>query len=191
MSINWSNDSSVFQVRPSGHKLLSAVNIDGSGSSAHTVTGIPNDASEVCIHLINHSLDGSGGAGQCNLRLGNGSVDSGNYYTWASCDGGGSNTTQTGNTTNKFELMTSNHTAEGHRVSGTIRLVRATHSEGRSYSGWIMTAQLGDHNNNLFFQSSGFYGTTGAIDRIYLFNSPGRGYDSGARLMVTYQTGNY
>ena len=190
MAINWSNDSTVNQIRPAGHKLQQAVNIDGSGNSAHTVTGIPDDAGEVCIHLINHSLDNSG-SGQCNLRLGYGSVDSGNYYWWATCDGGGTNTTQQGNATNKFELMTSNHTSAAHRVSGTIRLVRATHSEGRPYSGWIMTAQLGDHNNNLFFQSAGFYGITGPIDRIYLFNSPGRGYDAGARMIVTYATGNY
>ena len=188
MAINWSNDSTVNQIRPAGHKFQQVVDIDTSGASNHTITGIPSDAGEVCIHLLNHSLD-SGGSGQCNLRLGNGSVDSGNYYTWATCDG--ANTTQQGNTTNKFELMTSNHTSAAHRVSGTIRLVRATHSEGRAYSGWIMTSQLGDHNNNLFFQSAGFYGITGPIDRVYLFNSPGRGYDAGARMMVTVQTGNY
>ena len=87
--------------------------------------------------------------------------------------------------------MTSNHTSAAHRVSGTIRLVRSTHSEGRSYSGWIMTCQLGDHNNQLFFQSAGYYGITGPIDRVYLFNSGGHGYDSGARMIVTYATGNY
>ena len=190
MAINWSVDSAVNQIRPAGHKFQSAVNIDSSGASNHTVTGIPDDAGEVCIHLINHSLDNSG-SGQCNLRLGYGSVDSGNYYWWATCDGGGTNTTQQGNATNKFELMTSNHTSAAHRVSGTIRLVRATHSEGRSYSGWIMSTQLGDHNNQLFFTSAGYYGITGPIDRVYLFNSAGRGYDSGGRMIVTYATGNY
>tara|TARA_B100001248_G_scaffold44694_1_gene28502 strand:+ start:1003 stop:1569 length:567 start_codon:yes stop_codon:yes gene_type:complete len=188
MSINWSNDSSVFQVRPSGHKFVQSVDIDTSGATSHTITGIPSDAAEVCVHLLRHSLDGSS-SGQCNLRLGNGSIDSGNYYTWATCDG--ANTTQQGNSTNKFELMTSNHTSSAHRISGTIRLVRSTHSEGRDYSGWVLTALLGDHNNNLFFTTSGFYGTTGAIDRINLFNSGGYGYDVNGRLMVTYQTGNY
>ena len=188
MGIYWSNDPTVKQVRPSGHKFQQVLNIDGSGATNHTITGIPDDAAEVCIHLFNHSLDGSG-SGQCNLRLGNGSVDSGNYYTWATCDG--ANTTQQGNSTNKFELMTSNHSSAAHRVSGTIRLVRSTHNEGRAYSGWVLSAQLGDHNNNLFFTTAGFYGTTGAIDRVYLFNSGGHGYDSGARFMVTYATGNY
>ena len=188
MAINWSNDSTVNQVRPAGHKFQQVINIDSSGASTHTITGIPSDAAEVCLHLLNHSVDNSG-SGQCNLRLGNGSVDSGNYYWWATCDG--SNTTQQGNGTNKFQLMTSNHTSAAHRVSGTIRLVRATHSEGRSYSGWIMSTQLGDHNNQLFFTSAGYYGITGPIDRVYLFNSAGRGYDSGGRMIVTYATGNY
>ena len=188
MAINWSNDSTVNQVRPAGHKFQGVVDIDTSGASNHTITGIPDDASEVCVHLLNHSVDTSG-SGQCNLRLGYGSVDSGNYYTWATCDG--ANTTQQGNYTNKFELMTSNHTSAAHRVSGIIRLVRSTHNEGRAYSGWILSSQLGDHNNNLFFQSAGFYGITGPIDRVYLFNSGGHGYDSSGRMMVTYQTGNY
>ena len=50
---------------------------------------------------------------------------------------------------------------------------------------------LQDTNNNLFFTSSGFYGTTGPIDRVNLFNNGGHGYDSAARMMVTVATGNY
>ena len=52
MAINWSNDSTVNQVRPAGHRRISVVDIDGSGASSHTVTGIPSDAAEVNIHLI-------------------------------------------------------------------------------------------------------------------------------------------
>ena len=57
MAINWSNDSTVNQARPAGHKRLAMVDIDGSGASTHTVTGIPSDAAEVNIHLINYSQD--------------------------------------------------------------------------------------------------------------------------------------
>ena len=88
MAINWSTESSSLQVRPSGLKRIQVVDIDTSGS-AHTVTGIPSDAAEVNIHLINYSTD-SNTQNLMSLRCGTGgSIDSGSNYNWGCNDGGG------------------------------------------------------------------------------------------------------
>ena len=79
MAINWANEASINQIRPAGHRRISMVDIDGSGASTHTVTGIPSDAAEVNIHMINFSQDGSS-SGIMRIRCGNGSMDSGSNY---------------------------------------------------------------------------------------------------------------
>ena len=96
MGINWANEASINQIRPAGHRRISMVDIDGSGASTHTVTGIPSDAAEVNIHLINYSQDTSG-TGIMRLRCGNGSIDSGNNYSWGCNDGSGNQQGSNGN----------------------------------------------------------------------------------------------
>ena len=185
MAINWSNDSTVNQVRPAGHRRFSVVDIDGSGASSHTVTGIPSDAAEVNIHLIQYSQDFNG-AGIMRLRCGNGSMDGGNNYQWGCFDGSGS---QGANQTSYFRCIHSGHSGGSHVLTGNINLVRATHSEGSTYSGWIIKAFFGDVNNNMCFSAVGRYHTIGVIDRVQVYNAGGQGYDSGGRMIVTVATG--
>ena len=88
MAINWANEASINQIRPAGHRRISMVDIDSSGVSSHTVTGIPSDAAEVNIHMINYSMDASS-SGIMRIRCGNGSMDSGSNYSWGCDDGNG------------------------------------------------------------------------------------------------------
>ena len=186
MAINWSNDSSTNQVRPAGHKRLSMTDIDGSGQYSHTVTGIPSDTTEVNIHMINYSMDNSA-SGIMRLRLGNGSIDSGGNYSWGCFDG---SSAQGSNGNSYFRCIHAGHSGASHTLTGTINLARATHSEGTSYSGWIIKASFGDVTNNMIFLSTGVYNTTGVIDRFQVYNAANRGYDSGARMIVTVATGS-
>ena len=187
MAINWSNDSTVNQVRPAGHKRLAMVDIDGSGASTHTVTGIPSDATEVNIHMINYSMDTSG-TGIMRLRCGNGSLDTGNNYSWG-CDDGDANS-QGSNGTTYFRCITTHHSGASHVLTGGINIVRATHSEGTAYSGWMIKAFFGDVVNNMVFMSIGRWHTIGVMDRIQVYNAGGHGYDSGGRMIVTVATGS-
>ena len=187
MAINWSNDSTVNQVRPAGHKRLAMVDIDGSGASTHTVTGIPSDATEVNIHMINYSMDTSG-TGIMRLRCGNGSLDTGNNYSWG-CDDGDANS-QGSNGTTYFRCITTHHSGASHVLTGNINLVRATHSEGTAYSGWMIKAFFGDVVNNMVFMSIGRWHATGVMDRFQVYNAGGHGYDSGGRMITTVATGS-
>ena len=187
MAINWSNDSTVNQVRPAGLKRLAVVDIDGSGASTHTVTGIPSDATEVNVNFINYSMDASS-TGIMRLRCGNGSVDSGSNYSWG-CDDGNGNS-QGSNGSSYFRCITTHHSGSSHVLTGSINLIRATHSEGTAYSGWIIKAFFGDNNNNMCFSSVGRWHTIGVIDRVQVYNAGGHGYDSGGRMIVTVATGS-
>ena len=187
MAINWSNDSTVNQVRPAGLKRLAVVDIDGSGASTHTVTGIPSDATEVNVNFINYSQDTSG-SGIMRLRCGNGSMDSGGNYSWG-CDDGNGNS-QGSNGSSYFRCITTHHSGSSHVLTGSINLIRATHSEGTAYSGWIIKAFFGDNNNNMCFSSVGRWHTIGVIDRVQVYNAGGHGYDSGGRMIVTVATGS-
>jgi len=187
MAINWSNDSTVNQVRPAGHKRLAMVDIDGSGASTHTVTGIPSDTAEVNIHFVNYSMDANG-TGIMNLRCGNGSIDSGSNYSYGCDDGAGNQQGSNGDT--YFRCVTTHHSGASHVLTGSINLIRATHSEGTAYSGWIIKSFFGDVTNNMSLQSAGRWHTIGALDRVQVYNAGGHGYDSGGRMIVTISTGS-
>ena len=187
MAINWSNDSTVNQVRPAGLKRLAVVDIDSSGASTHTVTGIPSDATEVNVNFINYSMDSSG-AGIMRVRMGNGSIDSGSNYSWG-CDDGNGNS-QGSNGSSYFRCIHTSHSGSSHVLTGSINLIRATHSEGTAYSGWIIKALFGDVNNNMIFMSIGRWNTIGVMDRFQVYNAGGNGYDSGARMITTVSTGS-
>ena len=187
MAINWANEASINQIRPAGHRRISMVDIDGSGVSSHTVTGIPSDAAEVNIHMINYSQDGSS-SGIMRIRCGNGSMDSGNNYSWG-CDDGNGNS-QGSNGSSYFRCIHTSHSGGSHVLTGTIILTRATHSEGTAYSGWMIKAFFGDVNNNMTFQSTGRWHTIGVLDRFQVYNAGGHGYDSGGRMITTVATGS-
>ena len=187
MAINWSNDSTANQVRPAGLKRLAVVDIDGSGATSHTVTGIPSDATEVNVNFINYSQDNSS-TGIMRVRMGNGSIDTGNNYSWG-CDDGNGNS-QGSSSAGYFRCVTTHHSGASHILTGGINIARATHSEGTAYSGWIIKAFFGDINNNMCFSAVGRYHTIGVIDRVQVYNAGGQGYDSGGRMIVTVATGS-
>jgi len=185
MGINWSGESSSFQVRPAGLKRIQVIDIDTSGASTHTVTGIPADAAEVNIHFINYSTDGNT-QNLMSIRCGNGSIDSGNNYSWGCNDGGGN---QQGSAADYFRCITTHHSGASHTFTGNITLRRATHSEGTAYSGWMITSMMGDVSNYHVMIAAGRWHTTGAMDRVQVYNAGGHGYDSGGRMIVTVATG--
>ena len=75
-------------------------------------------------------------------------------------------------------------------LSGTINLIRATHSEGTAYSGWIIKALFGDVNNNMIFMAIGRWNSISVMDRFQVYNAGGHGYDSGGRMITTVATGS-
>ena len=185
MAINWSTESSSLQVRPAGLKRIQVVDIDTSGS-AFTITGIPSDAAEVNLHLINYSTD-SNTQNLMSIRCGTGgSIDSGNNYSWGCNDGSGN---QQGATTDYFRCIPTVHSGASHTFTGDITFRRATHSEGTAYSGWIITSLMGDITNSHFMASGGRWHTTAAMERVQIYNAGGHGYDSGGRIIVTVATG--
>ena len=188
MAINWSTESSSLQVRPAGLKRIQVVDIDASGS-AHTVTGIPSDAAEVNIHLIDYSTDNNT-QNLMSIRCGTGgSIDTGNNYTWGCNDGSGNQQSSGHSGTNYFRCIPTVHSGASHTFTGDITLRRATHSEGVAYSGWIITSLMGDITNSHFMPSAGRWKTTSALERVQVYNAGGRGYDSGGRMIVTVATG--
>tara|TARA_B100000282_G_scaffold29595_1_gene19137 strand:+ start:93 stop:668 length:576 start_codon:yes stop_codon:yes gene_type:complete len=188
MAINWSTESSSLQVRPAGLKRIQAVDIDTSGS-AHTVTGIPSDAAEVNIHLINYSTDNNT-QNLMSLRCGTGgSIDSGNNYQWGCNDGSGNQQSSSYSGSAYFRCIPTVHSGASHTFTGDITLRRATHSEGVAYSGWMITSIMGDVTNSHCMASAGRWKTISALERVQIYNAGGHGYDSGGRMIVTVATG--
>ena len=97
-----------------------------------------------------------------------------------------------GSPTNYLSLIDTDHTGAAHVENGTVVCNRFTDSEGTYYAGWHVYAMFGDMDGSgMQYTAQGFYGSAnGAIDRLKIFNS-GAGYDSGARIGVSYETGDW
>ena len=192
--IGAANDT-VKQVRPSGLRKITHVDIDSTGVSSVVVTGIPIDATRIIIAARNYSVD-TGVYHRFSLQFGNGSFNTNNVYWYTSgyYRGGdhGTNSRSSGSPTNYLSLIDTSHTGGGHVENGTVVCNRFTDTEGTYYAGWHVYAMFGDMDGSgLQYTAQGFYGSAnGVIDRLKIFNS-GAGYDSGARIGVSYETGDF
>ena len=191
MGINWSNNSSITQTRPSGFHYLTDVALDAGNHSAFQISGIPSDASIVTMIFKDFSTTGSSSGSRLHMRMGNGVNDANSLYSWC-CDNRYSSTGQTeGSRNNSYlRLLHSTHTAAGHIENGVVRLMRSTNSGGASRGGWFVEAHFGDHTNEVFFHTFGRYQTNGPIDRIYLWNPSGINFDESGYIHVFYETGD-
>ena len=193
MAINFASGE---QIRPAGARKVTHVDIDTTGVSSVVVTGIPTDANRIIIAARNYSVD-TGVYHRFSLRFGNGSINTNNVYWYTSGfyrgSGSGTNSRSSGSPTSYLSLIDTSHTGAAHVENGTVVCNRFTDSEGTSYAGWHVYAMFGDMDNSpgMQYTAQGFYGSgNGAIDRLTIFNS-GAGYDSGARIGVSYETGDW
>lgn len=189
-------NSTVKQLRPSGSRKVTHVDIDSTGVSSVVVTGIPTDAVRIVIAARNYSVD-TGVYHRFSLQFGNGSFNTNNVYWYTSGYYRGSDhnthSRASGSPTSYLSLIDTDHTGAAHVENGTVVCNRFTDSEGTSYAGWHVYAMFGDMDNSpgMQYTAQGFYGSAnGAIDRLKIFNS-GAGYDSGARIGVSYETGDW
>ena len=191
MGIYWANNSSIRQVRPAGQHLLSSTNIDAGNASGYTFSGIPSDATVVEIIFKDFSCSGNSSGSRLHMRMGNGSNDSGNLYSWC-CDNRYSSTGQTeGSRNNSYlRLLHSTHTSSGHIENGVVRMMRNTNASGSSNGGWFVEAHWGDHNYDVFFHTLGRYQTAGPIDRFYIWNPSGQNFDENCFVHVSYISGD-
>jgi len=190
MGINWSNNSAKFQSRPSGGHIFSSTNMDSGGASAYTFTGIPSDASVVTMIFKDFSVSSNASGSRLHMRMGNGNVNSSSVYSWA-CDNRYSSTGQTEGSRNddQFRILHSTHTSHGHIENGVVRIMRNTTSTA-SQGGWFVEAHFGDHHYDVFFNTFGRYQTSGPIDRVYIWNPSGHGFDENCFVHLSYETGD-
>ena len=196
MAINFANEPAN-QTRGSGVRLLQNNDIDNSGVSSITMTGIPDGAVKVYIYFANYSTDGGVSGGRFRLRLGYGSgsnIDSGNNYMWNTFERQGAHggTNSSTSLTSFMNCLDQSHTSAGHAETGVVTLTRCTHpSSGGSNGGWMMECIAGDTTRALSYLACGRWESTSAINTVQIFNAAGYGYDAGARMTLLYEMGDY
>ena len=195
MAINFANEPAN-QTRGSGIRLLQNNDIDNSGVSSVTMTGIPDTAVKVYIYFAQYSTDG-GVSGRFRLRLGAGAgsnIDSGNHYWWNTfqAEGSGSGTNYGGTTAVSYmNCLDPGHTSAVHSDTGLVTLTRCTHpSSTGTNGGWMMECIAGDTTRNLSYFSSGRWAVASNLNTVQIFNA-GYGYDDGARMTLLYEVGDY
>ena len=193
MAIYFSNEPSI-QLRASGVRLLNQADVDGSGAHTITVTGIPSEATKVYVMFMNWSTD-SGTSQRFKMRIGHGAssaIESGNKYDWATqyVDQNGA-TAHYGHDASYWSVLDESHTGGAHADSGLITLTRMTHTTSSGYGGWMFTCQAGDTTRRLHYCSTGRWDATTGINTVQFFNSGNEGYDAGARMVVSFEMGDY
>ena len=200
MGINFSTGE---QVRPAGFKKLTQVNLDTGTLTSATVTGIPNDAVVIKVFCHRVSLEANTGD-QIRLRFGASGLDSNSNYTWnntrsehsssPSQDAAGSAGDYNSGTNTYMSIIDDTSTGSSHVYNGDITIERGTDSGGVDEGGWFTRAQIGDVRSGdsaaRSYTHVGRWRNIGNINRLQFFNG-GNQYDEGARLIVTYATGDY
>ena len=193
--IGTANDT-VKQVRPAGSRKVIHQDIDTTGVSSLVVTGIPNDAVRIIIAARSYSVD-TGVYHRFSLQFGNDTqLNTNNVYWYTSgyyrSSGSNTHSRTLGSPTNYLSLIDTDHTGGSHVENGTVVCNRFSDSEGTSYAGWHVYATFGDmEGSGMQYTAQGFYGAANSnINRLKIFNS-GAGYDSGARIGVSYETGDW
>jgi len=146
--------------------------VDTSSTGNFTVTGIDTDARMIVVSFYRVSQSATN-SNQVYMRVGNGSINSGNNYYWSVSRGtsyDGTNTTQS-----FYRLIVTAYTSETFAYSGNITLLRTQDS---SNPRWSIVHQLSENGGaNEPINGSGSYTDT-LIDRIQFIGAGA--FDSGA-----------
>ena len=184
MAINFTNNSSKFQSRPSG--LIHHYNASLDTHSAYTVSNLPSDNGIRFIQLDFPMLAVSGSsAPRYWMRFGSGSVDSSNNYRFGAgyFDGGGNVHAQHG--TDYLQIVNQSHTNSNHRETGVIQLHRVG---GTGH--WSILGQFADtYYSPICYQVTGFYFNNNPITHIKLTVNSGS-FRYGSRMLVSYSEGH-
>lgn len=163
--------------------LTHLTTVSTSSVSTVTVTGIPSTATMVYVNIDNFG-DTVNNSSRLQMRVGNGSVDTGSNYSW-NCtylDGSGGNGMERSDSSTTWRILHGGISGTGHRNKGTIQLLRTNDR------GWIMTALLGDDSASGYMQfAAGRYHQNTAIDRVQLYNAASDNITDGSLIMVSYQ----
>ena len=164
--------------------LTHLTTVSTSSVSTVTVTGIPSTATVVYVNIDNFG-DSTNNDSRLQMRVGNGSVDSGtDRYKWnatyVTTSNGTGSESSSGSTF--WRIFNGSISGTAHRNMGTIQLLRTNDR------GWIMTTLCGDESTDEYMMlSAGRYNQNTAIDRIHLFNASGDNFSDGGLVMVSYQ----
>ena len=193
MAIIFPNEP-VNQTRGSGVRLLTNNDIDNSGVSSITMTGIPDEAVKVYIYFAQYSTDGSV-SGRFRLRVGAGAgsnIDSGNNYHWNTFYAQNSDyNAHYGKGTSYMNVLDESHTGSAHEDTGVVTLTRCTHPTSTGTNGgWMMECLAGDTTRRLSYTANGRWASNMPINTVQIFNA-GYGYDANARMSLLYEIGDY
>ena len=154
-----------------GYTWLTGTAMTGSGTI--TTTGIDTDATDIIVLFEAVQMASTG---WMQMRVGNGSEDTGTNYDWSCADP--STGWQQASSNTIFRLQHTNNSSNLHTWSGHVRLVRndADH--------FIMTSVMGSTFQAPSVAGGRWYGGTTGIDRVAI--STGTGNFNGGRTTVGY-----
>ena len=144
-----------------------------TSGGAITVTGIDTDARMIVIGMFRVSQSASS-SNQITLRVGNGSINSGNNYFWSVARGVDSDSIS-GTANNAYRLIVDAYTGAHFIFSGNITLLRVKDSSNPE---WSITHNLSENGggNEPIYAAGSFTDTL--IDRVQLI--PDGSFDNGA-----------
>jgi len=147
--------------------------VDTSSTGSFTVTGINTDSRMIVVSFYQVSQSQASNSNQIFMRVGNGSINSGNNYYWSvsrAVDADSGNTGQS-----FYRLLVDTYTSAAMNFSGTITLLRTQDSSNPLWSISHLLSENGGGNEPIY--GAGSYTDT-VIDRIQ-FVAAGT-FDNGA-----------
>ena len=167
-TLSW---QTVTDTNTQGYTWLTGTAMTGSGTI--TTTGIDTDATDIIVLFEAVQMASTG---WMQMRVGNGSEDTGTNYDWSCADP--STGWQQASSNTIFRLQHTDNSSNLHTWSGHVRLVRndADH--------FIMTSVMGSTFQAPSVAGGRWYGGTTGIDRVSI--STGTGNFNGGRTTVGY-----
>ena len=194
MAINFAGSSSgstILQANSAAGGTITLNNVDAraggwvthdanryvGGLGSYTWSGIPTSAREIQVNFYQMSMNTSTNDGRYNMRVGNGSVDTGTNYYWFTSYNAGSK--QQSSNDDKWRLTHTDHTGAGHTETGTLQMSRV------SGGYWFMTAWFFDLSN-LHWRANGVWRVNNPITHLQWY-APANSFDSSAIISVLYR----
>jgi hypothetical protein len=148
-----------------------------TGATTFTVTGIPTNAKHIKIVIDGWSSSSSSGP-QLGMRLGNGSIDTGNNYNWITSD---YSTLEYGRDTDSIRLIRTGYNSEQNTFGGVIDIYKAGTNVICTWLLQAITYGVGSNHGGARWSGSS------SIDRIQLLVPTGHNADAGY-FSVFYET---
>jgi len=142
-----------------------------SGQTSVIVTGIPTTAQYIKIAIAQVSQT-SNGANQINLRFGNGSIETGNDYRWATSYG---SNFQDAHPDSRLSLIHGAFTGNNAYFDGHFEMTRVVGADTWWTSSWLLADHGGNNYTNV---GAGRYSATDTIDRVEIYGN-GSTYNDG------------